>query len=130
MSLGQVGEFSFVLIALGLSVGAINNEAYRMLLAVIALSLIISPLWLDSARRIQRLAVHVDNLHDLMERLYPRATASAVQGLIWAGEKKQALARRHQKAPPEVRVEDTPTSGPADPANASDTDPADDAAKS
>lgn len=48
--LGQVGEFSFVLIALGLSNGFVNRETYQIALAVIALSLIISPLWLSLSR--------------------------------------------------------------------------------
>lgn len=49
--LGQVGEFSFVLIALGLSKGLLNHETYQLALAVIALSLIISPLWLSAVKK-------------------------------------------------------------------------------
>jgi CPA2 family monovalent cation:H+ antiporter-2 len=48
--LGQIGEFSFVLIALGLSSGFISTDGYRMALAVIALSLALSPLWLQLVR--------------------------------------------------------------------------------
>ncbi|MBI2048732.1 MAG: cation:proton antiporter [Parcubacteria group bacterium] len=43
--LGQIGEFSFVLIALGLSNGFISTDGYRLALSVIALSLALSPLW-------------------------------------------------------------------------------------
>lgn len=50
-TLGQVGEFSFVLIALGLSNGFIGTNTYQLALAVIALSLVISPLWLTLVRR-------------------------------------------------------------------------------
>lgn len=50
--LGQIGEFSFVLIALGLSNGFINNETYHLGLSVIALSLVISPLWLSVVKNI------------------------------------------------------------------------------
>ena len=75
VALGQVGEFSFLLIALGLSVNAIDNDAYREFLTVIAFSLIISPIWLDSARRLQRVAEsRTDTLRDLMTRLYPLLT--------------------------------------------------------
>jgi len=48
--LGQIGEFSFVLIALGLSNGFVSHETYQLALAVIALSLVISPLWLQFVR--------------------------------------------------------------------------------
>lgn len=48
--LGQVGEFSFVLIALGLSSGFISTDGYRIALSVIALSLALSPLWLQLVR--------------------------------------------------------------------------------
>ena len=81
VALGQIGEFSFVLIALGLSVGAIDNEAYGLFVAVIALSLIVSPFWLDSARRIQRLAVHADTFRDLVIRLYPGTARQGQEGV-------------------------------------------------
>jgi CPA2 family monovalent cation:H+ antiporter-2 len=55
--MGQVGEFSFIVIAMGLSVGAISDVAYRVMLSVIALSLLISPLWLVIARRLHDLAL-------------------------------------------------------------------------
>jgi predicted Kef-type K+ transport protein len=46
VALGQLGEFSFVLAALGLSIGAINQDEYKTLVAIIALSLVITPLWM------------------------------------------------------------------------------------
>ncbi len=49
-SLGQIGEFSFVLAALGLSVGAILPEGYKFVVSIIALSLIVTPVWLYSVR--------------------------------------------------------------------------------
>ncbi len=48
--LGQIGEFSFVLIALGLNSGFITNEQYQFVLAVIALSLAFSPILLQCIR--------------------------------------------------------------------------------
>lgn len=52
--LGQIGEFSFVLITLGAANGFIKNDDYQMALAVIALSLTFSPLWLTLVRRYVR----------------------------------------------------------------------------
>jgi CPA2 family monovalent cation:H+ antiporter-2 len=54
--MGQIGEFSFVLAATGFTVGAIDGEGYRLAIAVIALSLMFSPLWLAVARRVGSVA--------------------------------------------------------------------------
>ncbi len=98
VALGQVGEFSFVLMALGLSTGAVDQEGYRLFIAVIALSLIISPVWLNSARRIQSLASNAETLRELMERLYPLAAVSADRGLGWV-RRTQAAVRRRRRSP-------------------------------
>jgi len=45
-ALGQVGEFSFVLAAIGLSAGTIMDDGYKFVVAIISLSLLVSPLWL------------------------------------------------------------------------------------
>ncbi|MDH4229859.1 MAG: cation:proton antiporter [Nitrospirota bacterium] len=50
--LAQIGEFSFVLAALGLQVGVIGMGGYQMAISVIALSLAVSPLWIGAARRL------------------------------------------------------------------------------
>jgi CPA2 family monovalent cation:H+ antiporter-2 len=44
--LAQVGEFSFVLAAVGKSAGAISDFGYQLTISVIALSLLSSPLWI------------------------------------------------------------------------------------
>lgn len=54
-SLGQAGEFSFVLAALGLSSAAILPEAYKYVVAIIALSLILTPVWTVAMRRMDLL---------------------------------------------------------------------------
>ncbi len=55
--MGQIGEFSFILCAVGLSAQVISDDSYRLMISVIALSLLISPLWLIIARRLHELAV-------------------------------------------------------------------------
>jgi len=125
--LGQIGEFSFVLAALGLSVSAITDDAYRMFVAVIALSLVISPIWLDSARRLERIAsTGADSLNDLVVRLYPaqltalkiaeQAAAGRTRRLAtWARsrrffiERRRALHHRRQERENEV-PDQTPNS--------------------
>ncbi|WP_420345190.1 cation:proton antiporter [Pelagibius sp.] len=55
--LAQLGEFSFILAALGLTAGVISPEEHRLLVAVTVLSLIGSPIWLEAARRLHRIAL-------------------------------------------------------------------------
>jgi len=54
-TIAQIGEFSFVLAALGLERMIITDDGYKYLVAVIALTLLISPLWLGLARKLETL---------------------------------------------------------------------------
>jgi CPA2 family monovalent cation:H+ antiporter-2 len=45
-ALAQVGEFSFILAAIGLSAGTIGDDGYKYVVAIISLSLLATPLWL------------------------------------------------------------------------------------
>ncbi len=49
--LAQIGEFSFVLAAVGLQAGIIHNSGYQLVLCVISLSLLLSPLWIAQGKR-------------------------------------------------------------------------------
>lgn len=55
--MAQIGEFSFVIVAAGLASHVVTEDAYRLMIAVIALSLLISPLWLAIARRLHGMAI-------------------------------------------------------------------------
>jgi CPA2 family monovalent cation:H+ antiporter-2 len=50
--LSQIGEFSFVLAAVGLQGGLITQFGYQVSLAVIAISLLLSPGWISLIRRL------------------------------------------------------------------------------
>lgn len=52
--LAQIGEFSFVLAAVGVRNDLISSYAYQFAVAVIALSLLLSPMWISLIGRIQR----------------------------------------------------------------------------
>jgi monovalent cation:H+ antiporter-2, CPA2 family len=54
--LAQVGEFSFLLGNVGLQRGIIQSEDFRIILSVTALSLVISPLYMNAIRRLHRAA--------------------------------------------------------------------------
>jgi CPA2 family monovalent cation:H+ antiporter-2 len=49
--LSSIGEFSFVLAAVGLTAGIIGDAGYQTTISVIALSLLASPLWIAFVRR-------------------------------------------------------------------------------
>ena len=55
--LAQLGEFSFVLAALALSTGTINDDSHRLLVSVTVISLLGSPFWLETARRLHRVVL-------------------------------------------------------------------------
>ena len=48
--LSQIGEFSFVLAAVGYQAGVIAGYSYQATIAVIAISLFVSPLWIKSVK--------------------------------------------------------------------------------
>ncbi len=52
--LSQIGEFSFLLASLGLGLGMLSEEGHQMAIAVIALSLLLSPLWMIAVRLLVR----------------------------------------------------------------------------
>ena len=62
VTLGQIGEFAFVIASVGLTVGAINTDGYKIAVAVIALSLMLGPVWVALERRLSA-------AEDLGERL-------------------------------------------------------------
>jgi CPA2 family monovalent cation:H+ antiporter-2 len=51
VAMAPLGEFGFVLAAAGLGAGAITADGYQIALAVIAISMAASPLWMLAARR-------------------------------------------------------------------------------
>jgi CPA2 family monovalent cation:H+ antiporter-2 len=55
--LSPVGEFSFVLATAAAGAGALTPEGHKLAIAVIALSLLVSPLWFIGARRAHILAL-------------------------------------------------------------------------
>ena len=49
--LAQIGEFSFILAAVGHASGIIEQDIYNLAVAVIAISLIVSPFWISSIKK-------------------------------------------------------------------------------
>ncbi len=91
--MAQVGEFSFVLAKAGLGAGAIDRESYQLALSVIALSLIVSPFWLVTARRIHSLGhtMQYTGIGPVFQRIYPNAYEWGSRGRAFALEHFAAL---------------------------------------
>ena len=52
--LSQIGEFSFVLAAIGFQAGVITDFGYQMTIAIVAISLLVSPGWILLVKRVLR----------------------------------------------------------------------------
>lgn len=112
VALAQVGEFSFLLAETGKAARLITNTEMKLVVAVTVLSLILSPFWLFTMRRMHKVAdAGVTSLRDLMEALYGRE-ASAVARAVRAT--RNLLPRRAPAAAPASRVEAAPTHEAAD----------------
>ncbi|MQA66638.1 MAG: cation/H(+) antiporter [Alphaproteobacteria bacterium] len=112
--LGQIGEFSFLLAALGGSAGIVPPDQAPLLVTVVALSLLISPLWLATARRLHHVTARRGaTLGTVLDYLYrgrlrhtavqvgPYARAavnSAVNGAGNIARKTRARLSRRRKA--------------------------------
>jgi CPA2 family monovalent cation:H+ antiporter-2 len=83
VSIGQIGEFSFVLVAAGVAAGLVLDTAGRIAVSVIALSLMLSPLWLIFNRRLERLVgSNVQTLREYLASLFaPEAGNVATMAL-------------------------------------------------
>jgi CPA2 family monovalent cation:H+ antiporter-2 len=56
LSMAQIGEFSFVLASAGLAAGALSADLYRLVIAVTAVALLLSPLWVGLMHRLENIA--------------------------------------------------------------------------
>ncbi|MCC3304495.1 cation:proton antiporter [Sneathiella sp. HT1-7] len=79
-ALGQVGEFSFLLMATGSASGYVSRDISQLMITVIALSLMISPLWLLTARRAQSVAAgQASNFQVFWNKAYGKETLAVVR---------------------------------------------------
>ncbi len=53
VTIGQIGEFGFIIAGVGLTSGAIGIDGYKTAVAVIALSLMLGPAWVELERRLR-----------------------------------------------------------------------------
>ena len=55
--MGQIGEFSFVLAGVGVANGLLDKDGYKLAIAVIVLSLLLSPVFMSLVRRVHSATV-------------------------------------------------------------------------
>ena len=92
--LSQIGEFSFLLAAIGLSAGVIDPGHHRLIVAVTVLSLATSPFWMASARRIERIALlGVTSGPAIFGLLYGRQAERLLRAAAERGRRLAALPR-------------------------------------
>lgn len=113
--IGQVGEFSFIIVSVGLAAGLIGYDDSRLLVSVIALSLILSPFWLLVARRMDTLFwPSIGSFRQLMRALFRRetqavalATRSTVQFSVILGAKGMEVAQQLLERNPDAGAADS-----------------------
>lgn len=69
VGLNQIGEFSFVLSLQGLDLGLISEQQYLLLLGTTAITLVLTPAWLNSAPWIMRSLKKVPGLAHLLNQM-------------------------------------------------------------
>lgn len=88
VTLGQIGEFAFVIASVGFTVNAIDSEGYKIAVAVIALSLMLGPAWVVLERRlraaedlgIKLTAVEIKTRENIREKLVIFVSTSPIWG--------------------------------------------------
>ena len=95
VTLGQIGEFAFVIASVGFTVNAIDSEGYKIAVAVIALSLMLGPAWVVLERRlraaedlgIKLTAAEIKTRENIKEKLTIFVSASP----IWSSQLKTKI---------------------------------------
>lgn len=91
VALAQIGEFSFLLAETGKAAHLISAQETKLVVAVTVLSLVLSPFWLFTMRRMHRVAAgHVHSFRDLVARLY----GDEARALAGTARRVRHLARR------------------------------------
>lgn len=97
--LAQIGEFSFVLGGAAMERWIIGTEIHRLIVAVTVLSLVTSPIYLATARRVQKRALHrIDTLREVLLHVYLREWVAVRKLSAHAAAALRRMAGRAQAA--------------------------------
>jgi len=111
LSMAQIGEFSFILAAAGFSAGALGYDFYRLAIAVTAITLLFSPVWMSIMHRIDALAAegyssyrealseaYADELENVEEGMWSLKVRYRAGRMAWRKRKAKRLAAKAAKA--------------------------------
>jgi monovalent cation:H+ antiporter-2, CPA2 family len=71
LSMAQIGEFSFVLASAGYATGGLSSDLYRLSIAVTAVTLLVSPVWVGMMHRLESVASHgIETYRDALAAAY------------------------------------------------------------
>jgi len=103
--LAQIGEFSFLLAGVGVASGVIPPETSRLVVAVTVMSLLLSPFWTLTARRLHGMASDsMGTIGEVWNMAWGRETELALKGLSAASGRTASLARRFIEATKHVKA--------------------------
>jgi hypothetical protein len=95
VAMAPMGEFGFVLAAAGVGAGAITTDGYQIALAVIAISIAASPLWMLAARRaVEHRETQAQTVRAFFEEVFADELAGAKSGLAKAASTLKTGAAR------------------------------------
>jgi CPA2 family monovalent cation:H+ antiporter-2 len=97
LSMAQIGEFSFVLASAGLAAGALGLDLYRLAIAVTALSLLMSPLWVSIMHRLENVAAEgLRSYQEALTQAYAHEIEEVARGGHWLAGLPHALRVRYR----------------------------------
>ncbi|WP_317054868.1 cation:proton antiporter [Roseovarius rhodophyticola] len=71
LAMAQIGEFSFILAAVGVKNGVLDDQTYKLALSIIAVTFVISPIWMNAVRRFDAVtSKHLTSLRDWLAESY------------------------------------------------------------
>jgi CPA2 family monovalent cation:H+ antiporter-2 len=98
LSMAQIGEFSFVLAAAGFGAGALGYDVYRLAIAVTAVTLLVSPLWISIMQRVQHVASEgLTSYRAALAQAYADEIENVGEGISWAQLRYRAALVAWQK---------------------------------
>lgn len=111
LSMAQIGEFSFVLAAAGFTAGALGYDAYRLAIAVTAVTLLLSPAWMSLIHRVEDMATEgYSSYREAISEAYASEIENVGSGMMWLRVRYRAgrmalYRRRVRKAKARARAE-------------------------
>lgn len=128
LTIGQIGEFAFVLAAAALSARVIEPEVHKLVVAITVLSLVISPIYVDALQRAQgRAASRAPGLGKMLKLIYfrewrlTRRISRAAWAAIYSLASGIADRADNWRAKAKAKQQETATLPKADAAPASPT---------